>query len=239
MLNRQKHQVTMGKILRDIYTDTTISSLVGFKGGTCAYFFYNLSRFSVDLDFDLLIVDEETKKVVTEKIKSILEKYGKIKDDKNKKFTLFFLLSYGEAEHNIKVEINTRILLPEIKKYYELKEFLGIAMLVAKKDYLFSSKLMALTERAETLARDIYDVYFFGKENWDIDPEIIKIRSQKSVSEYLLDCVKSVEEIEDTRILHGLGELVDEKEKNWVRTNLKKEAIFVLKNYQMAFKELI
>ena len=44
----------MGYILKDIYADITINSLLGFKGGTCAYFFYNLPRFSVDLDFDLL-----------------------------------------------------------------------------------------------------------------------------------------------------------------------------------------
>ncbi|PIZ76423.1 hypothetical protein COY05_01425 [Candidatus Peregrinibacteria bacterium CG_4_10_14_0_2_um_filter_38_24] len=57
MLNKEKHQLIMGQILRDIYSDTEISSLLGFKGGTCAYFFYNLPRFSVDLDFDLLKQD--------------------------------------------------------------------------------------------------------------------------------------------------------------------------------------
>ena len=43
----------MGQILKDIYTDVSISPLLGLKGGTCAYFFYGLPRFSVDLDFDL------------------------------------------------------------------------------------------------------------------------------------------------------------------------------------------
>ena len=32
----------MGKILRDIYSDISISSLLGLKGGTAAYFFYGL-----------------------------------------------------------------------------------------------------------------------------------------------------------------------------------------------------
>ena len=63
MLNREKHQLIMGQILKDIYTDVTISPLLGFKGGTCAYFFYNLPRFSVDLDFDLLVVNEENQKI--------------------------------------------------------------------------------------------------------------------------------------------------------------------------------
>ena len=64
MLNKEKHQLIMGQILKDIYTDTLISSLLGFKGGTCAYFFYELDRFSVDLDFDLIQVSKENKEKV-------------------------------------------------------------------------------------------------------------------------------------------------------------------------------
>ncbi|HBU07495.1 MAG TPA: hypothetical protein DEB09_05440 [Candidatus Magasanikbacteria bacterium] len=236
MLNKEIHQLIMGKILRDIYTDTTISSLLGFKGGTCAYFFYNLPRFSVDLDFDLLTADEKTQKIVMDKIKNILLSYGQIKDEKIKRFTLFFLLSYGDTEHNIKIEINTRTLLPDIKKHYQIKEFLGIAMFVAKKDYLFASKLMALSERKETAARDVYDIYFFGKENWDIERMVLETRSQKSNTEYLSSCITIIETIKDNQMLRGLGELLNDKEKNWVKNNLKKEAIFVLKNYMSALK---
>lgn len=236
MLNKEKHQLTMGKILRDIYTDTTISSLLGFKGGTCAYFFYNLPRFSVDLDFDLLTTDEKTQKTITDKIRNILLAYGQIKDEKIKRFTMFFLLSYGDAEHNIKIEINTRSLLPNIKEYYELREFLGITMLVAKRDYLFASKLMALSERKEIAARDVYDIYFFGKENWDIERAVLELRSKKSSIKYLSDCITIVETMKDNQILHGLGELLGDKDKNWVKNNLKKEAIFVLRNYLMALK---
>ena len=48
MLNKEKHQLIMGQILRDIYTDVSISSLIGFKGGSGAYFFYGLPRFSLE-----------------------------------------------------------------------------------------------------------------------------------------------------------------------------------------------
>ena len=122
MLNKEKHQLIMGRVLQDIYSDTTIASLIGFKGGTCAYFFYELPRFSVDLDFDLFAVDEETQKIVFEKVKFILEKYGEIKNSRIKRFTIFSLLSYGDADHNIKVEINIRMLIPNLKEHYELKD---------------------------------------------------------------------------------------------------------------------
>ena len=189
MLNREKHQLIMGYILKDIYADITISSLLGFKGGTCAYFFYDLPRFSVDLDFDLFEVNEKNQQMVFEKIVSILNKYGKVKNKYIKRFTIFALLSYGEDDHNIKVEINTRKLIKNIQEHYELKEHLGISMLAGKKDYLFASKLSALTSRLETAMRDIYDIHYFAKSSWDINAEVIKERTGKTTEEYLVDCI--------------------------------------------------
>ena len=237
MLNKEKHQLIMGQILRDIYSDTSISSLIGFKGGTGAYFFYGLPRFSVDLDFDLFSTDEATQKLVFEKVGIMLKKYGGIKDNYIKRNTIFFLLSYGDADHNIKVEVNIRILMPDIKEHYEVKEYLGISMLVGKKDYLFASKLSALTLRSETAMRDIYDVWFFGTNHWDINAEAIKARTGKTIKEYVADCIPIVEAVKDNEILRGLAELLPgEKEKAWVKTHLRKEVVFLLKNYISVLK---
>lgn len=232
MLNREKHQLIMGQILKDIYDDVLMSSILGFKGGTCSYFFYELPRFSVDLDFDLLVVNEENKKLVFEKVINILGKYGEIKDSYIKRFTIFALLSYGDTDHNIKVEINTRELVPNIKEQYEMKEYLGISMFVAKKDYLFAGKLLALTLRSEMAMRDVFDIHYFAKNNWSINHEVIKIRTKKTTKEYLKDCIAFVEKIKDSQIMHGLGEVVDgEKEKAWIKTHLKNDTVFMLKNY--------
>jgi predicted nucleotidyltransferase component of viral defense system len=237
MLNREKHQLIMGKILKDIYTDITISPLLGFKGGTCAHFFYNLPRFSVDLDFDLLVVNDENQKMVFEKIVAILSKYGEVKDQYIKRFTVFALLSYGDDDHNIKFEVNVRKLVGNIQDHYEMKEYLGISMFVAKKDYLFASKLSALTLRNETAMRDIYDIYYFAKNNWDINAEVIKERTSKTTKEYLADCMVFIEKVKDSQMLQGLGELIDsEKEKAWIRNHLKADSIFMLKNYMSVIK---
>ena len=237
MLNKEKHQLIMGRILKDIYTDVTIGPLLGLKGGTCAYFFYNLPRFSVDLDFDLLTVNEENKKMILKKIAGILGKYGRIKDQYIKRFTVFALLSYGDDDHNIKVEISVRRPAENIKDLYEIKEYLGISMFTAKKDYLFAGKLLALTSRKETAMRDIYDIHYFAKNNWDINAEVIKERTGKNTGEYLADCVAYIEKVNNNKILQGLGELVDgEKEKAWIRTHLKADAVFMLKNYLSVIK---
>lgn len=227
----------MGQILKDIYTDVSISPLLGFKGGTCAYFFYSLPRFSVDLDFDLLVVNEENQKLVFEKIVAILGKYGEVKDQYIKRFTVFALLSYGDNDHNIKVEINVRKLVENIQDYYEMKEYLGISMFVAKKDYLFASKLSALTLRNETAMRDIYDIHYFAKNNWDINAEVVKERTEKTTKEYLSDCIAFIEKVKDNQIMQGLGELIDsEREKAWIRNHLKADTIFMLKNYMSVIK---
>ncbi|MCK9577969.1 nucleotidyl transferase AbiEii/AbiGii toxin family protein [bacterium] len=237
MLNKERHQLIMGQILRDIYTDISINSLLGFKGGTCAYFFYDLPRFSVDLDFDLLQVTEENQKMVFEKIVTILKKYGTVKNQYLKRYTIFALLSYGDEDHNIKVEINIRKILENMKDVYEMKEYLGISMLVAKKDYLFAGKLVALTLRTETATRDVFDIQYFAKNHWGINKEIVKEFTSKTVKEYLVDCISFVEKIKNNQILHGLGELIEnEKQKDWMRNHLKDDTIFMLKNYQSVLK---
>src|SRR3989338_873633 len=175
--------------------------------------------------------------MIYEKIGGMLKAYGEVKDQYIKRNTIFFLLSYGDIDHNVKAEVNVRILMPDIKEHYELKEYLGISMLVGKKDYLFASKLAALTARSETAMRDIYDIWFFAKNNWDINAEVVKARTGRTIKEHMAICIPVIEAVKDNEILRGLAELLPgEKEKTWVKTHLRKEVIFLLKNYMSILK---
>ena len=234
MINNQKHQLIMGNILRDLYANSSIAPILGLKGGTCAYFFYGLPRFSVDLDFDLF-KNDDSQEMIFKALPDILSAYGKIKDARVKRFTVFFLLSYGDSDHNIKVEINTRIQISHINDMYELREHLGISMMAAKKEYLFAGKLAALASRKRVAMRDIYDVWYFAKNNWDIDADALCAITGKSIKEHLKDCIAVIEQVKDNEILHGLGEPLDEKQKAWVKRNLRSEACFMLKNYLSVF----
>ena len=227
MLNKEEHQLIMTRILKDIYGDIEISSLIGFKGGTCAYFFYDLPRFSVDLDFDLIEATEENKQLVFSKIKDILKEFGTIKEERINRWTIFFLLSYGDEDHNIKIEVSTRVNNNE----YELKEYLGIPMLVAKKETLFANKLAALTGRANIAMRDVYDIYYFAKNSWDINKKILEFWTEKNTKDQLRESIIAVEKINNKNILQGLGEVLSDKDKNWAKENLKQEVLFLLKNY--------
>ncbi len=78
MLNIGKHRLVITKILKDVYSDFELSSILGLKGGTALYFFYDLPRFSVDLDFNL--IDLSKKEFVHQRMKGILKGHGTVKE---------------------------------------------------------------------------------------------------------------------------------------------------------------
>ena len=225
-LNTPIHKSILLKILADIYSDSTISPFLGFKGGTAAYLFYGLERFSVDLDFDLL---EETKEeYVFERIVKIIKKYGTIKEAEKKRFNLFFLLSYNRKEknaQNIKIEINRR----DFGSKYEVKSYMGISMKVMIREDMFAHKLCAMYERIGKTNRDIFDVWFFWKNNWEINKELVEKRVKLPFRKFVKECIFALEGFNERNILDGVGELLTEKQKAWAKANLKKETIFLLK----------
>jgi len=222
-LNIASHKNILLKILKDIYTDASLGPLLGFKGGTATYLFYNLDRFSIDLDFDLL--NEIKEQEVFDKVENIVKEYGAIKEKTNKRQTLFILLSYSKEAQNIKVEINKR----SFGSQYEVKNYLGISMLVMRREDMFAHKLVAMTERGKTANRDIFDVHFFLNNNWEINREIVEKRTEMKFADYLKKCIEFVENVPDRGILSGMGELMDEKQKARVKSKLKKDTVFLLK----------
>jgi len=225
MLNWKKHKFNMVRILKDIYEHPQVGGYLGFKGGTACNFFYGLPRHSVDLDFDLLDVSKE--EFVFTEIEKILKKYNEfeIREAEIKRYTIFFLLSYGKGEHTVKIEISRR---PN-KSEFVVKEYLGIPMLVTTKKDAFANKLIALLDRRKPAMRDLFDVNFFLSDGWEINEEIIREKTGKSLAEYLNDCIKFIEQIPERQILDGLGELIGDRKKDWIRDKLKEDTIFLIK----------
>lgn len=223
MLDRTIHKNILIRILKDFYTDPTLGPFLGFKGGTAAFLFYGLDRFSVDLDFDLL--DSSKKHQIFEQLKKILEEYGTIRDSYEKTNTLFFMISYHEKAQNIKVEVNLR----DFGSKYEVKTYLGIPMKVMVQEDMAAHKMVAMLERIGQANRDIFDTYFFLKNNWPINDHIIKKRTGLSMPQFLKKCIQELESLSDRHILDGLGDLLDAKQKAWVKTKLRLETIFLLK----------
>lgn len=218
-----KHRRILTEILIDIIKH--LNGKVVFKGGTAAMMFYNLSRMSLDLDFDLL---EELSEKEIDTLKIIFKKHGEIKEFRDKRFTLFFLLDYEVNYPNIKIEFNKRIWE---NNSYETVWLLGVEIKIADKKTMFSNKLVALSERRALAARDLFDVHYFLKLNYPLNEELIKERTDKTLNEFLKYIKKFISKNYNSKnVLQGLGEILDESQKNWARDCLIPETVEELGN---------
>lgn len=226
MLDINKHKFFLISVLKDIYSDIELAASLGFKGGTAQMLFYELPRFSVDLDFNLLNQDKSIS--VYNKIRSILLKYGTIKDEADKYFGLLLVMNYGAFERNLKIEISNR----EFPDSYEIKNYLGIPMNVMIKADMFAHKLCALLDRKIFTNRDIFDIYYFMNQKTPVNKFIVEKRMNREFREYLDLCIAKVGSINSKTLLNGLGELVDIGLKEFVKTGLKSETIKLMKMYR-------
>lgn len=213
----------MIKVLKDIYSDVGLGNNLGFKGGTALYFFHNLSRFSVDLDFDLL--DNKKKDFVFKKVGDIVKKYGEVREERDKNFNLIWILSYKKGARQLKIQINKR----GTNSAYEVKSFMGISVKIMVASDMFAHKLEALLTRKRLANRDIFDVWFMLEKYWDINWDILGLKNTSEKKKYLHSCISLLEKpIKDP--LEGMGELLEsESQKDWVRNKLIEETIFQLK----------
>lgn len=227
-MDLNKHKIYMLRILKDIYADAELSSLLGFKGGTALMFFYNLPRFSVDLDFNLLDADKE--QLVFERVQTILLRYGRIIDAARKHYGPVIVLDYESGERNLKIEISNRQY--QAANHYEIRQFFGINVRLLVAADMFAHKLCALLDRSETTNRDIFDVWFYLTNNMEINPLIVEERMGQSLDAYLERCIAHLQTLSDKQMHVGLGELLDNKMKAFVHTRLLSETISLLQIFR-------
>ncbi len=226
MIEINKHKIFLVQILKDIYTDIELANWLGFKGGSALMFFYDLPRFSVDLDFNLLSKGKE--KDVLNKVRSILLKYGTIHDEAQKFFGPLLVLDYGSGERKLKVEISKR----RFEDRYELKNLLGINMKVMTGPDMLTHKLCALLDRSTVANRDIFDCWFLLNRHISVNSTIIEKRMNLTLHAYLGKCIAMMESLKNRSLLQGLGELVNEDMKKFVRLHLKNDFILLLRYYR-------
>lgn len=250
MLNKEIHRQKMYNILIDIFS-SNLWKYLAFKWWTACYFFHKLDRFSTDLDFDLILNYEKNIKGeliwkikrrspgvqgelswknkkgypgIDDEIINILKKYWDVK-----KSNYNIKLSYSAHDMNIKIDINRNIWK---NNKYEIINFYWTDIKTQDKSTIFANKLVALIERFAN--RDIYDVYFFIKNNFDINEEVILERTGKTKKELFIEIVKKLKNISKNtiwwyKILDWLWEVLkDEKHKSFVKNKLVIELIWLL-----------
>lgn len=225
ILDTQNHETNMKRILREIYQHPKLQSQLIFKGGTCLYFFYNLPRFSTDLDFSFhnkADIDQVPRSDLTK----IVSKHLSIKSEEDKRFTWLWVGSFDKDKQKVKVEVNKRRFSDTYAEY----EFYGLIVRGLDLSSMFAHKLCAITDRKKLVNRDLYDTWWLLTQNAPIRDQIIKERMEQTVGECLKTVIDYIKKnANNTHILQGLGEVLNQPQKNWARDHLLKELLFELK----------
>ena len=198
MLDQARHEIILKNILRDIYQHPNLQAQLAFKGGTCLYLFYDLPRFSTDLDFSLIaeVLDSQFE---PSNLEEIISRYLNVREYTDKRFTWFWLGSYEKGLQNIKVEISKR----SYPDRYEIMDFLGISVRTLDMATMFAHKLCAITDRRQLVNRDLYDTWWLLKQIAPIREEIILERTGKNLPSYLSYLQEYISEHIDKRHIVG------------------------------------
>lgn len=230
IMNKQKHKLYMAQILGMIFKDKDLCNILAFKGGTSLMFFHGLTRFSTDLDFNLLESSKE--ELVYNKVRAILTKFGTIDDEARKLFGPVLVLNYGKGERMLKVEITKRT----YDNHYEMRNLAGTDIRVMTLPDMFAHKLCAMGERLSP--RDVFDVWFFLQKHADINEHIVRSRTGKSAADYSAWCAERVKETSPKLLMQGLGEVVDDSgTKNFIKGRLVEETVAALELFS-AFPQI-
>ena len=216
----------MTQVLLAVFRDKELSRLLAFKGGTSLLMFHALNRFSTDLDFNLL--DPTQTKLVYDRLKTIVAKYGTIDDEAMKFFGLIFVMSYAKGERMLKIEVSNR----QYDNHYETINLLGTDIRVMTMPDMFAHKLCALGERITP--RDVYDVCYFLQRHTEVNANIVRLRTDMSLQDYLMMCAEKVRHTSSKMLMQGLGEvLIDTASKKFVKNGLVEETATGLELFAM------
>ncbi|MFA5994298.1 MAG: nucleotidyl transferase AbiEii/AbiGii toxin family protein [Parcubacteria group bacterium] len=230
-----KHKAWMFRLLGAIFDDVYLSSVLYFKGGTCAAMREFLDRFSVDLDFDYL---GDAKDIV--KTQKEMEKiFGKLDleiKDKSQNVPQYFLkYDAPSGERNtLKIDISFP---PPKTNQYESVRIVEIDRIVNCQtiETMFANKLVALIERYERngsiAGRDLYDTHYFFMQGFQYDEKVIQERRQQKPADFINGLIEFIKkEITQTIIDQDINTLVDPKKFQQIRKTLKQETLIFLQD---------
>jgi hypothetical protein len=180
------------------------------------------------LDFDILQdYSSDLKDKIIKNLEPILKTFWEITDFAVKTNTILYEIRYKNDERRLKIEISIRWKSWEFVR----KSFLWESIYIMWEVDLFSNKLIALLNRKWITNRDIFDVWFFlSKWVW-INEKIIKDFTWKDLKDYLLEVKIFMENYNFNKVLYWLWEMLDDKQKSFVKTKMRDEILGYLEWY--------
>ena len=217
-----KQKIFMLQLLKDIFSDALLASVLAIKGASAAMFFYNLPRFSYNLDFNLL--DSAKEAQVYGKLRKIVRKYDKSHEETIQPYGIVMI----SGQRKLRIEISKR----EWNNHYELHNYLGLQMRVMAKEDLFAHKLCALLNKGVTTSRDVFDSWFYLKERTSLNKAIVETRMEMPVGEYLDKCIESVQDLSESELISELRDLDEGGLNSFARRDIKDDLIYMLSMFK-------
>lgn len=225
------HAVKMYRLLIGIIDEKLLSGMIAFKGGTCAAMLGLLDRFSIDLDFDLLL--ETNMRTVRKYLHPLFTKLD-FSIQKESRKTPFFILNYVAKpglRNSLKLGMTPSfcaneyrpLYLPEIDRY----------CLCQTKETMFANKLVSLLNRYDNhksiAGRDLYDIHHFFSQGFGYKKEIIRERRGTTVRKFF-DTLKKfiLEKVTQRIITEDLNYLLPYNRFVTVRNTLKSETLLLI-----------
>jgi len=188
-------------------------SQIAFKGGTALRLFYDLPRFSEDVDYDFLNGISAEKLLNIIKNVSVKKKW-EITDAALKYHTVLLELRFQGPERNfhLKIEISTR------KKSLDttIMPLRGVAILTLEPSFLMTEKLLTFIERQA--GRDIFDAWFILKNGYPLKESMIikACGNELRFYEIILDKIKAAN---PKKIYRDTGKLLGDDYRNWMKAS--------------------
>jgi predicted nucleotidyltransferase component of viral defense system len=195
-----------------ILAKSEAGSNIAFKGGTALKLFYNLPRYSEDIDYDSLSKISPQK--LMEIIKpAIAKRRWEITDDAVKYYTVLLELRFAGPERNfrVKIEISTR--KKELKTTIE--SLRGVPVLTLEPSFLMTEKLITFVERQA--GRDIFDAWFILNNAYALDEPMI-MKNFGDIKSFYRAILAVINNTESKKMLRDTGKLLNLDHRNWIKT---------------------
>ena len=223
------------RVLDAISSDAYLSTVLYFKGGTCASMLGWLDRFSVDLDFDYGGTVDNVGKT-RDALEAIFSELGLSIKDSSKNGIQYFLRY--ENDENIgrnTLKIDASFPLFKSSRYApERLSEIDRVFICQTKETMFAHKLCALMDRFEKTGhiagRDLYDIHHFFMNGYGYEADVITERTGLSPKEFFSKLVVFIEKhVSDQVITEDLSSLLEPQQFKTLRKVLKREVVRLLK----------
>ena len=226
------HKLWMYRILTAVADTPQLSTVLRFKGGTCAAMRNLIDRFSVDLDFDL--VDTEKQAAVRTGLEKIFSSLDLAIKESSKNAPQYFVQYPTKTRGRSIIKIETSFPVPQSNEYEPVR-LPEISRIVHCQTIgtLVANKLVALTDRYKKhksiAGRDVFDIHAFLSQSLPINKKVVEERTGKDFGVYITALKKFIESHISQRVIdEDLNVLLPAEVFQKVRKTLKAETLFLL-----------